>query len=47
MISAKLFMQQLWQQKLNWDQPIPSGLLATWHSVASNLTQTPDMVIPR
>ena len=44
-ISAKLFMQQLWQQKLNWDQPIPSKLTATWHSVITNLAQTPNLSI--
>ena len=46
-ISAKLFMQQLWQQKLNWDQPIPSKLTATWNNVVTNLAQTPNLAIPR
>ena len=30
-----------------WDQPIPSKLTATWHSVVTNLAQTPNLSIPR
>ena len=46
-ISAKLFMQQLWQQKLNWNQPITTELATRWRDIASNLQQTPKYVISR
>ena len=46
-ISAKLFMQQLWQQKLHWNEPLNSALTAEWHCIAANLTQTFQFHIPR
>ena len=36
-ISAKLFMQQLWQHKLNWNEPLTSELTAQWRDIAANL----------
>ena len=46
-ISAKLFMQQLWQQKLRWNEPLNSTLTSEWHCITGNLTQTPQYHIPR
>jgi len=46
-ISAKVFMQQLWQQKLHWNEPLSSTLTAEWHCIAANLTKTPQFHIPR
>ena len=45
-ISTKLFMQQLWQQKLHWNEPLNSTLSAEWHCIAANLTRTPQFYIP-
>ena len=45
-ISAKLFMQQLWQQKLRWNEPLNSTLTSEWHCITGNLTQTPQYHIP-
>ena len=46
-ISAKLFMQQLWQHKLNWNEPLTSELTAQWRDIAANLQHTTNYVIPR
>ena len=32
-ISAKLFMQQLWQQKLRWNEPLNSTMTSEWHCI--------------
>lgn len=36
-INAKIFLQQLWVIKLNWEEPIPQNLLNKWHKFISNL----------
>ena len=46
-ISAKLFIQQLWQHKLNWNEPLTSELTAKWHDIVVNLKQTPKYMIPQ
>ena len=46
-ISAKLFMQQLWQHKLNWNEPMTPELTTQWHDIATNLKQTSTYMIPR
>ena len=46
-ISAKLFMQQLWQHKLNWNEPLSVQLTSQWHCIAANLEQTPKFLIKR
>ena len=32
-IRARLFLQQLWRSKLDWDQPLPIELQASWHDI--------------
>ena len=46
-ISAKLFMQQLWQHKLNWNEPLTSELTIQWHDITTNLKQTLTYMIPQ
>ena len=46
-ISAKLFMQQLWQHKLKWDQPLTPELTTVWESIASDLKRTSVPCLPR
>jgi len=45
-ISGKLFMQQLWQHKLRWDQPLTPELTTVWESIASDLKQTSAPCLP-
>ncbi|XP_022160657.1 uncharacterized protein LOC111026816 [Myzus persicae] len=34
---AKSFMQQLWQQSVDWDTPLPSNLSIIWHQFLAEL----------
>ena len=46
-ILAKLFMQQLWQSKLTWDEPLTSELTTEWKCVITDLKQTSSLYVPR
>ena len=39
-IMAKLFMQELWQKQLDWDEPLPDVMRTRWHNIMTNLQQT-------
>ena len=34
---AKLFMQELWQRRIDWDELLPTDLRTRWLDIASNL----------
>lgn len=46
-IQAKLFMQELQQRRIDWDEPLPTDLRNQWLDIASNLQQTSAFFIPR
>ena len=46
-ITAKLFLQSLWQQNLNWDSQLSEDLSKTWYEIAINITQATAMPFPR
>ncbi|XP_022828982.1 uncharacterized protein LOC111358223 isoform X2 [Spodoptera litura] len=46
-IKTKIFLQQLWVIKLNWDDPIPQILLDTWLKFISNLHYISNIKINR
>ena len=46
-ILAKLFMQQLWQSKLKWDEPLTAQLTTEWKCVFADLKQTSSLYVPR
>ena len=46
-ITAKLFLQSLWQQNLNWDSQLSEYLSKTWYEIAINITQATAMPFPR
>ena len=37
-IRAKLFLQQLWQEHVDWDSPLNTELSTEWHTIAVNIT---------
>ena len=39
-IMAKLFMQELWQKQLDWDEPLSKVMRTRWHNILTNLQQT-------
>ncbi|XP_033228907.1 uncharacterized protein LOC117180519 [Belonocnema kinseyi] len=46
-IVAKRLMQQLWLQKLQWDEPVPTDLEDYWSKYYKRLTQLQAIQIPR
>ena len=43
-ITAKLFLQSLWQQNLNWHSQLNEDLSKTWFDIAINITQATAML---
>jgi hypothetical protein len=46
-ISAKILMQELWLQKLDWDSPIPPDMQERWNEYCSGLSELNNVRIPR
>ncbi|GFR16418.1 integrase catalytic domain-containing protein [Trichonephila clavata] len=44
---AKIFLQSLWQLKLNWNDPLPSNLVSYWKSFIDALESIDCLKIPR
>nr|CAI5832090.1 unnamed protein product [Callosobruchus analis] len=47
LVAAKVFMQRLWSEKLKWDDPLPSNLLAEWKIFVQGLNNMPVIKVPR
>ena len=37
-VKAKIFMQSMWKQKLDWDEPLPDEFQAKWTSISRDLS---------
>ncbi|XP_026467639.1 uncharacterized protein LOC113371215 [Ctenocephalides felis] len=46
-IKFKMIMKELWLLKLDWDEPLPSSLVATWLSIYNQLPELINLSIPR
>ena len=46
-VSAKIFMQSLWAQKLDWDDPLPENLKNEWNSILKQLNALDELYIVR
>ena len=46
-IRFKIFLQELCEAKLEWDEPLPNNLLGKWHSLKSSLEEGQPISIPR
>ena len=46
-VSAKLFLQQLWQENLEWDTILDPSLCAQWVTIATSITQATGLSFPR
>ncbi|KAH9643726.1 hypothetical protein HF086_007696, partial [Spodoptera exigua] len=46
-IKAKIILQLLWNEKLAWDDPVPSHIAKKWLDIAENLKTLSDIKIPR
>lgn len=47
LVAAKVIMQKLWINKLNWDDVLPDELLKIWQDFVNSLTNMPVLTIPR
>ncbi|CAH2039956.1 unnamed protein product, partial [Iphiclides podalirius] len=46
-ITAKVFIQRLWKECLDWDNELPTNLLSEWLEYRRELTNVKDISIPR
>ena len=46
-IKAKIFLQQLWEQKVDWDEPVPIQIRDTWFQWRSELPMLSEVHVPR
>lgn len=46
-VTAKIFMQQLWLLKCSWDDPLPQQALETWRTYAFALADLSNATLPR
>jgi len=45
-VSAKLFLQQLWQENLEWDTTLNPSLCTQWITIASSIAQGTGLSFP-
>ena len=38
-MKAKIFIQELWQRILGWDEPLPTELEAKWDDIAQDIQE--------
>lgn len=46
-MTAKIIMQQIWKEKIEWDQPISKESLRRWKSIQSDYQALDSIQIPR
>ncbi|XP_062704300.1 uncharacterized protein LOC134286664 [Aedes albopictus] len=46
-ISAKIFVQMLWKQKVSWDEPLQDELQGQWLEFRTSLSRLENLQIPR
>ena len=46
-VKAKVFLQGLWEKKLEWDDQIPQEDLDNWKIISSNVKEIPGITLPR
>ena len=46
-IKAKILLQRCWEQKLNWDDPVPSAIHDAWYNWRSELHLLTEKCVPR
>ncbi|XP_077866237.1 uncharacterized protein LOC144353834 [Saccoglossus kowalevskii] len=46
-IKAKIFTQELWKRKLDWDEPLPSDLTNEWNAILTDLKTATNITMNR
>ncbi|CAI6370378.1 unnamed protein product [Macrosiphum euphorbiae] len=47
LVKGKVFLQQLWQMKINWDSPLPADIKSRWQQFWTDLVELQKLEIPR
>ena len=46
-IKAKIFMQELWKQHLEWDEPLSTELSTAWAAISKEIGNATQITLPR
>ena len=46
-VAAKILIQQLWKEVIDWDEPLPPSLDQNWHAVAKEIGNAITLEFPR
>ena len=46
-VQIKILLQQVWKSKINWDDPLPTGLLPVWEKWSKELPMITNQPVPR
>ncbi|XP_065886666.1 uncharacterized protein [Dysidea avara] len=46
-IKAKILLQDIWQSKLSWDEPLPTDIRDRWIGILADLFELPKLTVPR
>ena len=46
-VKAKILLQEIWQTKLTWDEPLPDTIKDRWTAILVELQELPNLLIPR
>ncbi|XP_062713379.1 uncharacterized protein LOC134290294 [Aedes albopictus] len=46
-VQAKIFLQQLWKEKSDWDEPLPDSCQAFWNEFRWNASAMESLAVPR
>lgn len=46
-IAAKIFIQEIWSLKRDWDEPLPNQVALKWINFVDDLKELPKLTVPR
>ena len=46
-VRAKILLQEIWQTKLTWDEPLPDMIMDKWIAILADLRELPNLLVPR
>ena len=46
-VRAKILLQEIWQTKLTWDEPLPDMIKGKWTAILADLRELPNLLVPR
>lgn len=46
-VKAKILLQEIWQTKFTWDEPLPDTIKDKWTAILVELKELPNLLIPR